>query len=180
MSPPTIKDDAATQCARLWSPRHDQRRYSPAVAAETPANACRQNGPASVNSSDFLLNNHAVEPRLFEPKSLLPGNGILPAETKAPKRLRKTKDDHCGDMTHTSNPANSALLAQSWEISVSEKVRGGAERTRTACQARSRYRTGLWRVIPPRQFCDQMSPISSDNIVQKGLAFGRHWSGTVC
>jgi hypothetical protein len=51
-----------------------------------------QNGPASINCSDFLLNNHAVEPRLFEPKSLLPGNGILQAETKAPKRLRKTKE----------------------------------------------------------------------------------------
>jgi hypothetical protein len=45
-----------------------------------------------INCSDFLLNNHTVEPRLFEPKSLLPGNGILPAETKAPKRLRKTKE----------------------------------------------------------------------------------------
>ena len=33
------------------------------------------------------------------------------------------------------------------EISVSARVRGGAERTRTACQARSRYRTGLSRVI---------------------------------
>ena len=55
--------------------------------------------------------------------------------------------DHRRDMTHASNPANSALLAQSWEISVCEKVRGGAERTRTACQARSRYRTGLSRVI---------------------------------
>jgi len=53
---------------------------------------CRQNGPASINCSDFLLNNHTVEPRLFEPKSLLPGNGILPTETKAPKRLRKTKE----------------------------------------------------------------------------------------
>ena len=40
--------------------------------------------------SDFLLNNHTVEPRLFEPKSPLPGNEILPAETKAPKRLRKS------------------------------------------------------------------------------------------
>ena len=29
--------------------------------------------------------------RLFEPKSLLPGNEILPAETKAPKWLRKTR-----------------------------------------------------------------------------------------
>jgi hypothetical protein len=28
-----------------------------------------------------------------------------------------------------------------------ERVRGGPERTRTACQARSRYRTGLWPAI---------------------------------
>jgi hypothetical protein len=45
-----------------------------------------------INCSDFLLNNHTIEPRLFEPNSLLPGNGILPAETKAPKRLRKAKE----------------------------------------------------------------------------------------
>jgi hypothetical protein len=37
-------------------------------------------------------------------------------------------------MTHASYPANSALLAQSWEISVSEKVRGGLGRTRTINQ----------------------------------------------
>jgi hypothetical protein len=34
-------------------------------------------------------------------------------------------------MTHASNPANPALLAQSWEISVCEKVRGGAESYQT-------------------------------------------------
>jgi hypothetical protein len=48
--------------------------------------------PAGINCSDFLLNSHTVDQSLFEPKSLLPGNGILPAETKAPKRLRKTKE----------------------------------------------------------------------------------------
>jgi hypothetical protein len=31
---------------------------------------------------------------------------------------------------------------------------------------------------PPRQFCDQMSP-SRATTLQKGLAIGRHWSGTV-
>ena len=31
---------------------------------------------------------------------------------------------------------------------------------------------------PPRQFCDQMSLTSIDNLVQKGLACGSHWSGT--
>ena len=82
----------------------------------------------------------------------------------------------CRDKISLGNPANSGLVAANEEISVSGKVRG-AERTRTACQARSRYRTGLSRVSPPRQFCDRMS--LSDNIIQKGLAFGRHWSGTV-
>jgi hypothetical protein len=66
---------------------------------------------------------------------------------KGAETAPEDQGDHCRDMTHASNPANSALLAQRWEISVSEKVRGGAERTRTACQARSRYRTGLSRVI---------------------------------
>ena len=35
---------------------------------------------------------HAFEPRLIEPKSPLPGNGIFRAETKRPKRLCKVKD----------------------------------------------------------------------------------------
>ena len=34
---------------------------------------------------------NAFEP-MFEPKSLLPGNGIFKAETKRPKRLRRFKD----------------------------------------------------------------------------------------
>ena len=49
----------------------------------------------------------------------------------SPKRLRKTKETS-RDVTHASNPANSALLAQSWEISVSEKVRGGPGRSVTS------------------------------------------------
>ena len=40
-------------------------------------------------------------------------------------------------------PASSGLFAMNREISVRLRLRGGAERTRTACQARSRYRTGL-------------------------------------
>ena len=83
----------------------------------------------------------------------------------------------CRDKISLGNSANSGLIAEFREISVRTRMRGGAERTRTACQARSRYRTGLSRVSPPRQFCDRMS--LSDNIIQKGLAFGRHWSGTV-
>ena len=46
-----------------------------------------------------------------------------------------------------ADPADSGLIAAFGEISVRTRMRGGAERTRTACQARSRYRTGLSRVI---------------------------------
>ena len=52
-----------------------------------------------------------------------------------------------GDKISLGNSANSGLVAGFREISVGVGVRGGAERTRTACQARSRYRTGLSRVI---------------------------------
>ena len=51
------------------------------------------------------------------------------------------------DKISLANPANSGLIAENGEISVRARMRGGAERTGTACQARSRYRTGLSRVI---------------------------------
>ena len=47
------------------------------------------------------------------------------------------------DKNSLNNPANSGAIAENREISVRARVRGGAERTRTPCQARSRYRTGL-------------------------------------
>ena len=75
------------------------------------------------------------------------GKRNFAARDKGAETAPEDQGDYCRDMTHTSYPANSAQLAQSWEISVSEEMRGGAERTRTACQARSRYRTGLSRVI---------------------------------
>ena len=51
------------------------------------------------------------------------------------------------DHAPAGKPANSGLFAKSRVISVRRRLRGGAERTRTTCQARSRYRTGLLRVI---------------------------------
>ena len=107
------------------------------------------------------------------------GKRNIEGRDKEAETASKVQGRRCRDKISLSNPANSGLVAENREISVRARMRGGAERTRTGCQARSRYRTGLSRVIPPRQFCDQMSPISSNNIVQKGLAFGRHWSGTV-
>ena len=44
------------------------------------------------------------------------------------------------DHAPAGKPANSGLFAKSRVISVRRRLRGGAERTRTACQARSRYR----------------------------------------
>ena len=93
-------------------------------------------GPASINCSDFLLNNHTVEPRLFDKVSVA-GKRDFAGRDKGAETAPEDQGDHCRDMTHASDPANSALLAQSWEISVSARVRGGAERTRTPCQARS-------------------------------------------
>ena len=62
-----------------------------------------------------------------------------------------TNGRRCRDKISPGNSANSGLIARFREISVRTRMRGGAERTRTACQARSRYRTGLSRVISPRQ-----------------------------
>src|ERR1700757_4246851 len=71
------------------------------------------------------------EPRLFEPKSLFPGNRILRAETKAPKRPRRSNDVFAETRAHANNPANSGLVAEIREISVSVGMRGGRTRTRT-------------------------------------------------
>ena len=68
------------------------------------------------------------------------------AETKRPKRPWRFKDAGAEKIS-PGNSANSGLIARFREISVRTRMRGGAERTRTACQARSRYRTGLSRVI---------------------------------
>ena len=73
----------------------------------------------------------AFEPGLFEPKSPLRGNGIFRAETKRPKRPWRFKDAGAETKISLGNPADLGLIAG----------------FRTACQARSRYRTGLSRVI---------------------------------
>ena len=83
--------------------------------------------------------------RVSSTQSPLPGNGIFRAETKRPKRPWRFGTP--GQRQNLArNPANSGLIAGFREISVRTRMRGGAERTRTACQARSRYRTGLSRV----------------------------------
>ena len=105
------------------------------------------------NAATCNAHSNAFEPILLETKSPLPGNGIFRAEIKRPKRARRLVRAAQRQIS-LANPANSGLVAEDQEISVSRKMRGGAERTRTACQARSRYRTGLSRVIRPHQLYD--------------------------
>ena len=67
-------------------------------------------------------------------------------------------------MTHASNPANSALLAQTWEISVREKVRGGG---------RSLYRTGLHTGFPANReiyWEQRLSYFRPGNLTQNPVA----------
>jgi hypothetical protein len=110
------------------------------------------------------------------------------------------------DHAPAGKPANSGLFAKSRVISVRRRLRGGAERTRTACQARSRYRNrspslppiagaGISRGYggsvpgPNLHRCRYAAALSSLNLlrsnvalpganIQKGLAFGRRRSGT--
>jgi hypothetical protein len=66
----------------------------------------------------FLLNNHTVEPRLFDSVA---GKRNFAGRDKGAETAPEDQGDRCRDMTHASNPANSALLAQSW---VSNSVPG--------------------------------------------------------
>jgi hypothetical protein len=75
-----------------------------------------------------------LEPSLFEPQSLLPGNGIFGAETKRSKWLRKVGGHRGRDNVSLNNPANSGRVAQNRGISIGMRVRGGPGRTRTANQ----------------------------------------------
>jgi hypothetical protein len=53
--------------------------------------------------------------------------------------LAESPDEQTSEIKRivVSSIVGTAQLAQSWEISVSEEMRGGAERTRTPCQAGS-------------------------------------------
>src|ERR1700739_2655950 len=75
------------------------------------------------------------------------GKRIFEGRDKEPERASKVQERRCGDRISLSNPPIQGLFDENREISVRPRVCGGAERTRTACQARSRYRTGLSRVI---------------------------------
>jgi hypothetical protein len=61
------------------------------------------------------------------------------ADSRSPSRdtTPQIQSTACRDKMRARIPASSGLFATSREISVCTRLRGGAERTRTACQARS-------------------------------------------
>jgi hypothetical protein len=101
----------------------------------------RQFGVFRANSG----NRYVVAPRdrrSFKPSlcslwSVFSGNGILTPETRGRKWPRVFHRCLARDQAPTRKPANSGFFAQTREISVRLRLRGGAGRTRTACQARS-------------------------------------------
>jgi hypothetical protein len=117
----------------------------PAARSENDWKVAPSSTERNCSSSGSLK--HAFEPSLFEPKSPLPGNGIFKPETNGPKRRRSSRHGARETKPTRRTHADLGLIAGFREISVRTRMRGGAERTRTACQARSRYRTGLSRVI---------------------------------
>ena len=129
---------------------------APALAwALSASPTCLLSGPASTRCLGFRSNSCPFEPSLCGLRSPLPGNEISGAEKNAPIR----RPNHGSAVRSHNKPANSGPFSS---------VPSTQSLSNRSLASDS-----------PRQFCDQMSPISSNNIVQKGLAFGRHWSGTV-
>jgi hypothetical protein len=84
-------------------------------------------------------------------RSLFPGNGIFWDRDSGVEKARHIRPIVGRDKIPARKPTNSALFARHREISVCMGLRGGAERTRTACQPRSRYRTDLRPLVVRRE-----------------------------
>ena len=78
-----------------------------------------------------------------ETKVSVAGKRNFAGRDKGAETAPEDQGDNRRDMTHASNPANSALLAQSWEISVSEKVRGGGRSQSRTCLSNN-SKAAMW------------------------------------
>jgi hypothetical protein len=94
-------------------------------------------GRGNARCSAFHPTDPAFEPSLHQHKSLPAGNAILRGRDKGPERALEVQLTVCRDKMRARIPASSGLFTPNREISVCLRLRGGAERTRTACQARS-------------------------------------------
>ena len=82
----------------------------------------------------------------------------------------------CRDKISLGNPANSGLIAGFREISVRTRMRGRAEDSNCVPSTQSLSNRSL-ASDPPTAIL--RSNVAERQHIQKGLAFGRHWSGTV-
>jgi hypothetical protein len=67
----------------------------------------------------------------------VPRNGILSGRDRRPETAPETKAVRPRDTAGEKKPANGGHFASFQELSETRRMRGGAGRTRTACQARS-------------------------------------------
>src|ERR1700738_2690909 len=58
-----------------------------------------ENGPASINCSDFLLSNHTVEPASLRTKVSVAGKRNFAGRDKGAETAPEDQGDHCRDMT---------------------------------------------------------------------------------
>jgi hypothetical protein len=114
---------------------------------------CLPNGQGSARCSAFRRTDSAFEPSLYQRRSPPSGNAIFQGRDKDPETAPAIQWADCRDKMRARTAASSGLFALNREISVCVRLRGGAERTRTACQPRSRYRTDL-RPVANRLVCN--------------------------
>ena len=87
--------------------------------------------------SGLLLQKRHSRTGLCLPQSPFPGNAISRPENEAPKHPAEANSPLAETKYSRQTPPTGGLFAARGEISGSARVRGGPERTRTACQARS-------------------------------------------
>jgi hypothetical protein len=85
----------------------------------------------------FLSPHPTVSNRVSSNRSLRCRERFFEGRDKEPKRPSKVPDRRCRDRISLNNPPIRGLFDESREISVRPRMRGGAERTRTPCQAGS-------------------------------------------
>jgi hypothetical protein len=97
-----------------------------------------RNGPRNSNGQSAETKCvHESPPRSW------PGNAIFQGRDKDPETAPCNSLGGLQRQNACRIAASSGLFALNQEISVCAGLRGGPERTRTACQPRSRYRTDL-------------------------------------
>ena len=108
-------------------------------ASQRPVQLFRDHGSASTTCSAFQLNNPRIRTESLRTKVSVAGKRNFQGRDKEAETASKVQGRRCRDKVSLNNPANSGLVAENWEISVSARMRGGG------C---SRHRTSLLSEFP--------------------------------